>query len=74
MAGTDTKLYDGSAFMRPFAIWATAYLFLANLLYLLTRGSFAYPDRWGDLYAVILGIYSGAVTGYEKMTHLGYEN
>ncbi len=59
---------DGSLFMRPFALAATAYLFTSNLLYVLTQGTFPLPDRWADVYMVILGVYGGAPE-IKKLAH-----
>lgn len=50
---------DGSLFMRPFAFAATAYLLMINLLHVITHGQFQLPDRWAEIYTVILGIYAG---------------
>jgi hypothetical protein len=51
---------DGSAFMRPFALAATAFLIALDSLYLITRGQLSSPDRWSDVYMVILAVYAGA--------------
>ena len=59
MAGL-TPEQDGSHFMRPFAFDATAFLLTLDILYLITRGAFHSPDRWSDVYMVILAVYAGA--------------
>jgi hypothetical protein len=46
--------------MRIFALATTTYLWTINLLYFLTRGTFRSPDRWGDLYTVLLASYASA--------------
>lgn len=63
MAELPTALPDSpppSDPMRLFALTVTTYLWVMNLLYLVTRGGFSSPDHWGDLYAVVLAAYSGA--------------
>jgi hypothetical protein len=46
--------------MRPFALGATAYLWILNLLEVITRGRLHSPDQWSDVYMLILGTYAGA--------------
>ena len=50
---------DSQALIRRIAIGASAYVWGSNLLYLLTRGAMASPDRWETVYLVILGAYAG---------------
>lgn len=50
----------GAVFMRPFALGATAYLLTLNFLYVATRGTLQMPDRFSELYLVMLGCYGGA--------------
>ena len=45
--------------MRPLALGWTTYLLACNALYLITQGAFASPDRWSELYVVVLGTYAG---------------
>lgn len=50
-----------SNFMRPFALAGTAYLITLNVLFMLTRGEYHSPDRWSDVYMLVLAAYAGGV-------------
>lgn len=45
--------------MRPLALGWTAYLFATNILFLITRGTYHSPDRWAELYTLVLAAYAG---------------
>jgi hypothetical protein len=55
-----------SHFMRPFALAGTAYLVTLNVLFMVTRGEYHSPDRWSDVYMLILAAYAGGA----ELAHL----
>ncbi len=55
-----------SAFMRPFVLGATAYLVALDVLFMMTQGEFHSPDRWSDIYMLLLAAYAGGA----EISHL----
>ncbi len=48
-----------SSFMRPFVLVGTVFLTMQNILFMATHGAISSPDRWSDVYLLILVAYAG---------------
>lgn len=67
---------DGSALLSRLAVGASAYVWGSNFLYLVTKGGLTSPDRWENVYLVILAAYAGGqeVRSWAKGAESGDES
>lgn len=50
---------DGQTLLQRLSLGATAYIWGSNFLHLVTKGGVSSPDRWENIYLVILAAYEG---------------